>query len=179
MLPQPKVPPNLSKITIIPQDSLKLEDKLGSGAFGIVYKGYWTPEGEEFEYTVAVKVLNENTGAEATSELLDVSGTLGMGGVGVGLTGSSCDRACVSVNPLQEGVAMASMDHPHVVRLFGISMGRQMMLVSQFVPLGSLLEFLRKHKERLNAKNMLTFAHQIAEVCTSGLVELSTDFLCA
>ena len=100
-------------------------------------------------------------------------------GVGVGLTGSSCDRACVSVNPLQEGVAMASMDHPYVVRLFGISMGRQMMLVSQFVPLGSLLEFLRKHKERLNAKNMLTFAHQIAEVCTSGLVELSTDFLCA
>ena len=84
MLPQPKVPPNLSKITIIPQDSLKLEDKLGSGAFGIVYKGYWMPEGEEFEYTVAVKVLNENTGAEATSELLDVSGTLGMGGGGGG-----------------------------------------------------------------------------------------------
>ena len=74
---------------------------------------------------------------------------------------------------------MASMDHPYVVRLFGISMGRQMMLVSQFVPLGSLLEFLRKHKERLNAKNMLTFAHQIAEVRTSGLMEPSTDFLCA
>ena len=75
MLPQPKVAPNLSKITIIPEDSLKLEDVLGSGAFGTVHKGYWSPEGEEFEYTVAVKVLNENTAAEATSELLDVSGT--------------------------------------------------------------------------------------------------------
>ena len=68
---------------------------------------------------------------------------------------------------------MASMDHPYVVRLFGISMGRKMMLVSQFVPLGSLLDFLRKHKERLNAKNMLTFSHQIAEVCASGHQEPS------
>ena len=80
--------------------------------------------------------------------------------------------------PLQEGVAMASMDHPYVVRLFGISMGRKMMLVSQFVPLGSLLDFLRKHKERLNAKNMLTFSHQIAEVCASGHQEPS-PFKCS
>ena len=63
---------------------------------------------------------------------------------------------------------MASMDHPYIVRLFGISMGKEMMLVSQFVRLGSLLGFLRKHKERLNAKNMLTFSQQIAEVCISG-----------
>ena len=73
MLPQPKVAPNLTKITIIPEDSLKLEEVLGSGAFGTVYKGCWKPEGEGFEYTVAVKVLNENMASEATSELLDVS----------------------------------------------------------------------------------------------------------
>ena len=73
VLPQPTVAPNLSKITIVAEDSLRLEEVLGSGAFGIVHKGYWRPEGEEFEYTVAVKVLKENTAAEATSELLDVS----------------------------------------------------------------------------------------------------------
>ena len=66
---------------------------------------------------------------------------------------------------------MASMDHPYVVRLYGISMAKRMMLVSQFVPLGSLLDFLRKHKDRLNARNMLSFCHQIAEVCSSGQVE--------
>ena len=69
---------------------------------------------------------------------------------------------------------MASMDHPYIVRLFGISMSKNMMLVSQFVPLGSLLDFLRKHKERLNAKNMLTFSQQIAEVCMSGHHEPSS-----
>ena len=72
---------------------------------------------------------------------------------------------------------MASMDHTNIVRLLGISMGRKMMLVSQFVPLGSLLGFLRKHKERLNAKNMLTFSQQIAEVCVSGHVCLLSPFL--
>ena len=67
---------------------------------------------------------------------------------------------------------MASMDHPYVLPLLGLSMGKKMMLVSQFVPLGSLLGFLRKHKERLNAKAMLTFSRQIAEVCI-----LNTEWL--
>ena len=67
---------------------------------------------------------------------------------------------------------MASMDHPHVLPLLGLSMGKKMMLVSQFVPLGSLLGFLRKHKEKLNAKAMLTFSRQIAEVCI-----LNTEWL--
>ena len=74
VLPLPKVLPNLNKINLISQNSLRLDDVLGRGAFGTVYKGYWQSEGEELWYTVAVKVLNENTAAEATSELLDVSG---------------------------------------------------------------------------------------------------------
>ena len=72
---------------------------------------------------------------------------------------------------------MASMDHPNIVRLYALSMGEQMMLVSQFVPLGSLLSFLRKHKERMNALNMLTFAHQIAEVRTLMFVVLENLYM--
>ena len=65
---------------------------------------------------------------------------------------------------LQEGVVMARMDHPNVVRLYALSMGQNMMLISQFVPHGALLSFLKKHKNSLSAKTMLQFSYQIAFV---------------
>ena len=65
---------------------------------------------------------------------------------------------------LQEGVIMASMDHDNVVRLYALSMGQQMMLVSEFVPQGTLISFLQKYKDALNAHTMLTFCVQIASV---------------
>ena len=60
---------------------------------------------------------------------------------------------------------MASMDNEHVVRLYALCMGKRLMLVSQFVALGSLLSYLKEHKDSLNALSMLTFAVQIAKVC--------------
>ena len=53
-------------------DSLQFEEELGSGAFGTVHKGLWQPPGEGFQYTVAIKVLNDDTPSDATQELLDV-----------------------------------------------------------------------------------------------------------
>lgn len=73
MLPQPTVAPNLSKLTVIAEDTLRLEEVLGSGAFGTVHMGYWRPEGEDIEYMVAVKMLKESPATEATSDLLNVS----------------------------------------------------------------------------------------------------------
>lgn len=64
---------------------------------------------------------------------------------------------------------MAAVDHPNVVRLYAVCMGRQMMLVSQFVPLGSLLSYLKKNKNSLNAQIMLNFSTQIAKVCALQL----------
>ena len=66
---------------------------------------------------------------------------------------------------LQEGVVMASMDHENVVRLYALSMGSQMMLISQFVPLGALISYLKKYKDVLNASTMLNFCAQTAAVC--------------
>ena len=59
---------------------------------------------------------------------------------------------------------MASMDHPYIVRLYAMSMGENLMLVTQFLPMGSLLHFLRKYKSELNAYHLLTYGQQIAEV---------------
>jgi L1 cell adhesion molecule len=64
---------------------------------------------------------------------------------------------------LQEGAVMASLDHDNVVRLYCVCMSKQLMLVSQFVPLGSLLDYLKKHKEKLNGYTILLFSSQIAK----------------
>ena len=99
-------------------------------------QGHWQPEDNKNSYHVAIKVLNSDSASpEASRELL------------------------------QEGVVMAAIDHPNVVRLYAVCMGKQIMLVSQFVPLGSLISYLKKNKEYLNAQVMLSFATQIAQVC--------------
>ena len=77
---------------------------------------------------------------------------------------SDCLPPFLPPNP-QEGVVMATMDHENVVRLYCVCMGQELMLVSQFVPLGSLLSFLKKYKDSLNAHTMLNFSVQIAKVC--------------
>lgn len=59
---------------------------------------------------------------------------------------------------------MAGMDHDNVVRLYCVCMSKQLMLVSQFVPNGALLDYLKKNKDRLNAYTILLFSSQIAKV---------------
>ena len=59
---------------------------------------------------------------------------------------------------------MASMDHDNVVRLYAVSMGKELMLISQFVALGALISYLKKHQNDLDAQTMLTFAVQMAKV---------------
>lgn len=103
--------------------------------YPMILQGHWKRQHDSNHYHVAIKVLNEGTAtAEASRELL------------------------------QEGVVMASMDHENVVRLYGLSMGSKMMLVSQFIPLGALLSYLKKYKDALNASTMLKFSVQLASV---------------
>ena len=67
---------------------------------------------------------------------------------------------------------MASIDNEYVVRLFCVCLGARMMLVSEFVPFGALIEHLKNFKSDLNAKILLTFAAQIASVSASNILKL-------
>ena len=60
---------------------------------------------------------------------------------------------------------MASIDNEYVVRLFCVCLGTRMMLVSEFMPFGSLKYHLKEFKSEINAKTLLTFAAQVASVC--------------
>ena len=53
------IKPNLAKLRIVKEAELRKGGILGDGAFGIVHKGVWVPEGENVKIPVAIKVLKE------------------------------------------------------------------------------------------------------------------------
>lgn len=57
---------------------------------------------------------------------------------------------------LQEGRILKQYDHPNIVKLIGICVQKQpIMIVMELVPGGSLLSFLRKNALTLNTKQLM------------------------
>ncbi|XP_012281955.1 epidermal growth factor receptor isoform X3 [Orussus abietinus] len=126
------VKPNLAKLRIIKEEEMRKGGILGYGAFGNVYKGVWVPEGENVKIPVAIKVLHDGTGANTSKEFLD------------------------------EAYIMASVEHPNLLQLLAVCMTSQMMLVTQLMPLGCLLDFARTYKDKIGSKPLLNWCTQIA-----------------
>lgn len=64
----------------------------------------------------------------------------------------------------QHMLAIGSLDHAYIVRLLGICTGTQLQLVTQLLPLGSLLEYVHKNKDAIGPQLMLNWCVQIAKV---------------
>lgn len=127
------VPPNVAKLRIIKETEIRKGNVLGSGAFGTVYKGVWVLEGENSaKIPVAIKVLRDDNGANTCKEFLS------------------------------EAYIMASVDHPNLLQLLAVCMTSEMMLVTQLMPLGCLLDFVRNNKSKIGSKNLLNWSTQIA-----------------
>lgn len=129
------VMPNLAKLRIIKEAEIRKGDALGYGAFGTVFKGFWVPEGENNKIPVAIKVLREDTGANTSKDFL------------------------------AEAYIMATVDHPNLLQLLAVCMTSQMMLITQLMPLGCLLDFVRNedNQHRISSKRFLTWSTQIAK----------------
>ena len=130
------IKPNLAKLKIVKEAELRKGGVLGHGAFGTVHKGVWVPEGENVKIPVAVKVLTEGTGTSANSDILE------------------------------EAQIMASVDHPNLLQLLALCMTSQMMLVTQLMPLGCLLDYVRNNKDKIGSKPLLNWCTQIARGMT-------------
>ncbi|KAL1395031.1 hypothetical protein pipiens_000335, partial [Culex pipiens pipiens] len=126
------VGPNLTKLRIIKEAEIRRGGVLGCGAFGRVCKGVWMPENESVKIPVAIKVLTEVSGAESSKEFLE------------------------------EAYIMASVEHPNLLKLLAVCMTSQMMLITQLMPLGCLLEYVRNHKDKIGSKALLNWSTQIA-----------------
>ena len=94
----------------------------------------WVPPNENVKLPVAIKVLNEGSSVSESRELLD------------------------------EARIMASVVHPYCLRVVAVCMTAQLMLVVPLMPLGSLLDYVRKNRANIDSKTMLNWATQIARV---------------
>uniref|UniRef100_A0A3Q3X0G2 Receptor protein-tyrosine kinase n=1 Tax=Mola mola TaxID=94237 RepID=A0A3Q3X0G2_MOLML len=125
--------PNQALLRILKEPEFKKIKVLGSGAFGTVYKGLWVPEGEDVKIPVAIKVLREATSPKANKEILD------------------------------EAYVMATVEHPHVCRLLGICLTSTVQLVTQLMPFGCLLDYIKENKDNIGSQYLLNWCVQIAK----------------
>lgn len=82
---------------------------------------------------------------------------------------------------LQEGRILKQYDHPNIVKLIGICVQKQpIMIVMELVPGGSLLSFLRKNNVTLATKQLISMCKDAAagkcEICLHNEIDFKTDF---
>ncbi|KAM6960379.1 non-receptor tyrosine-protein kinase TNK1 [Tautogolabrus adspersus] len=117
---------------LIQDSELILGEKLGSGSFGVVKKGEWhTPTGRVLP--VAVKSLRSSMSRQ-TDTLTDF---------------------------LQEVTTMQSLDHPNIIRLYGVVLTQPLKMVTELAPLGSLYDTLRSRQYQYPLVRLWLFATQI------------------
>lgn len=119
--------------SLIQDSELILGEKLGSGSFGVVRRGEWhTPTGRVLP--VAVKSLRSSV-SKQTDTLTDF---------------------------LQEVTTMQSLDHPNIIRLYGVVLTQPLKMVTELAPLGSLYDTLRSRQYEYPLVRLWLFATQIA-----------------
>ncbi|XP_033104828.1 receptor tyrosine-protein kinase erbB-4-like [Anneissia japonica] len=64
---------------------------------------------------------------------------------------------------LAESGVMATVEHRCVLRLLAVCMSEPMMMVTQLMPLGALLDYVRKNHNQIGAYHLLNWSMQIAE----------------
>lgn len=118
---------------IFKETELRKLKVLGSGVFGTVHKGVWIPDGDSIKIPVSIKVIQDRSGRQTFHAVTD------------------------------HMLAIGSLEHAYIVRLLGICPGTQLQLVTQLLPLGSLLEYVRKNKDSIGPQLLLNWCVQVAK----------------
>ncbi|XP_061665262.1 non-receptor tyrosine-protein kinase TNK1 isoform X2 [Syngnathoides biaculeatus] len=124
--------------SLIQDSELVLGEKLGSGSFGVVKKGEWhTPSGRVLP--VAVKSLRSSMSRQAET-LTDF---------------------------LQEVTTMQSLDHPHIIRLYGVVLIQPLKMIAAGM---DYLESRRFIHRDLAARNVLLASREMVKIGDFGLM---------
>lgn len=117
---------------LIHEKDIILSIKLGDGSFGVVKRGEWAVPNGE-SLPVAVKVLKADTLSPHVFE-----------------------------DFFKEVQSMHMLDHPNLIRLFGVVLSQPMMMVTELAENGSLLDFLRKQCKCISLSLIWNFTVQVA-----------------
>uniref|UniRef100_A0A913IFD1 receptor protein-tyrosine kinase n=1 Tax=Strongyloides stercoralis TaxID=6248 RepID=A0A913IFD1_STRER len=130
-----KTQANMGRINLITMDQLEQTTQIiGQGAFGVVYAGKWkNPIKDCKNVPVAIKVMKAKTSIDS-KEILEEAGMM----------------------------AQVSGGHKHLHPIIGICFCNTVQIVTLLRPLGSLLHFLKKHKDKLGASKILLYCFQIS-----------------
>ncbi|XP_053574404.1 non-receptor tyrosine-protein kinase TNK1 isoform X2 [Bombina bombina] len=125
--------PECSLKCLINERDLSLYERLGDGCFGVVRRGEWrVPSGRSV--SVAVKSLRTDTCSDPDA-LLDF---------------------------LQEVNSMYALDHPNLIRLYGVVLTQPLKMVTELAPLGSLQDSLRSRYGSYSLQLLWGYSLQIA-----------------
>lgn len=126
-------PSVLSLTCLIHEKDIALGIKLGDGSFGVVRQGEWSAPGNR-HIAVAVKVLKTDN--------LSLPG--------------------IMEDFFKEVQAMHALDHPNLVRLYGVVLTQPMMMITELAERGSLLDTLRKQCKHTPLQTLWNWAVQMA-----------------
>ncbi|RZF48730.1 hypothetical protein LSTR_LSTR015470 [Laodelphax striatellus] len=123
----------LSLTCLIQEKDVSLSVKLGDGLFGVVRRGEWTtPSGRSV--SCAVKVLKKD----------------------------ALNQPSVFADFAKEVQSMHQLDHPNLIRLYGVVLTQPLMMVTELAALGSLLDYLRKQFAEMRVSRLWEYALQVA-----------------
>ncbi|XP_073970007.1 activated Cdc42 kinase isoform X2 [Rhodnius prolixus] len=118
---------------LIQEKDIVLGCKLGDGSFGVVKQGEWTtPSGRT--KSVAVKVLKQD----------------------------ALKQPGLFEDFIREVQAMHRLNHPQLIRLYGIVLSQPLMMITELAPLGSLLDYLRKQLCQISVAVLWDYATQVS-----------------
>ncbi|RTG87482.1 focal adhesion kinase 1 [Schistosoma bovis] len=115
----------------INRNSVTLEQVLGEGQFGDVYKGSYRRKPNFDPLLVAVKTCKLDASYEERKRFLEEAHILG------------------------------EFDHPHIIKLFGVCSDEPIWLVMEYAALGELRHYLIAKQNELTIKQLLTYSYQI------------------
>lgn len=126
-------PSVLSLTCLIHEKDITLGLKLGDGSFGVVRRGEWNAPGNRL-IQVAVKVLKAD----------------------------NLSQPGIMEDFFKEVQAMHALDHPNLVRLYGVVLTQPMMMITELAERGSLLDTLRKQCKHTPLPLLWNWAVQVA-----------------